>query len=220
MRIPHPGDRERPGLISVFDPFSRPVSVRQTNLSLFPLLHSRVHREPTAFVAALAHSAVPCRCAVPRFQTPRVPCDHLSRYMLSKASLRRPDAASYRSGNRRDTRYSTGCHRWPRKGSPVACPRVGELAQSRPSAGRDRTAWLNTLNPLESTPRSVAERVAYLTAAGFEAMDAYHLAWAEHLRADMLVTTDDGFLSQCSRCGGMIKVRVLNPVTVAVEMVA
>ena len=66
----------------------------------------------------------------------------------------------------------------------------------------------------------MAERVAYLTAAGFEAMDAYHLAWAEYLRADVLVTTDDGFLSQFSRFGGMIKVRVLNPVTVAVEMVA
>jgi predicted nucleic acid-binding protein len=80
-------------------------------------------------------------------------------------------------------------------------------------------AWLNTLNPIEPTPRPVAERVAQLTDAGFKAMDAYHLAWAEHLQADVLVTTDDGFLSQSSRSGDIMKVRVLNPVGLAVELV-
>ena len=79
---------------------------------------------------------------------------------------------------------------------------------------------MNTLNPIESTPRSVAERVDRLAEAGFEAMDAYHLGWAEHLRADVLVTTDDRFLSQYSRLGDIMKTRVLNPVTLAAELVA
>ena len=81
-------------------------------------------------------------------------------------------------------------------------------------------AWLNTLNPIESTPRSVAKRVRRLTAAGFEPMDAYHLAWAEYLRADVLATTDDGFLSRFSRFGDIMETRVLNPVTLAGELVA
>jgi predicted nucleic acid-binding protein len=81
------------------------------------------------------------------------------------------------------------------------------------------TAWLNTLNPIESTPRSVAERVGRLAEAGFEAMDAYHLAWAQYLQADVLVTTDDRFLSQFSRFGDIMKTRVLNPVTLAAELV-
>jgi len=98
-----------------------------------------------------------------------------------------------------------------------------QLENSRnPDSRRARAvaAWLDTLDPIESTPRSVAERVGRLAAAGFEAMDAYHLAWAENPRADVLVTTDDRFLSQFNRLGDIMKTRVLNPVTLATELVA
>jgi len=80
--------------------------------------------------------------------------------------------------------------------------------------------WLSTLNPLELTPRSVAKRAGQLAAAGFEPMDGYHLAWAEYLGAEVLATTDDGFLSQFSRSGDIMKTRVLNPVALAGELVA
>jgi len=96
-----------------------------------------------------------------------------------------------------------------------------ELENSRNPDSRRAAAvraWLDTLNPIESTPQSVAERVRRLAEAGFGAMDAYHLAWAEYLRADLLVTTDDGFLSQCRRLGDIMKTRVLDPVTLIAEL--
>lgn len=79
-------------------------------------------------------------------------------------------------------------------------------------------AWLNTLNSLESTPLSVAGRVAYLIKVGLNSMHAFHLAWAEYLGADVLVTTDDRFLSQCAQFVDIIDIRVLNPVSLAVEL--
>ena len=51
-------------------------------------------------------------------------------------------------------------------------------------------------------------------------MDAYHLAWAEYLQADVLVTTDNRFLSQAGQLDDIMKVRVLNPVSLAAELVA
>lgn len=98
-----------------------------------------------------------------------------------------------------------------------------DLENSRnPDARRARAVgtWLNTLSPVESTPRSVVEHVERLAASGLRVMDAYHLAWAEHLEADVLVTTDDAFASQCGRLGDIIRVRVMNPVALAGELPA
>jgi hypothetical protein len=49
-------------------------------------------------------------------------------------------------------------------------------------------------------------------------LDAYHLAWAEYLGAEVLLTTDDAFLSRSTKLGSIIKVRVVNPITLAVEL--
>lgn len=96
-----------------------------------------------------------------------------------------------------------------------------ELENARnPDARRARAvgAWLNTLNPIEATPSSVAQRVKQFASAGLQALDAYHLAWAEYLQTDALVTTDDRFLSQCKRLGDIIELRVVNPVSLATEL--
>jgi predicted nucleic acid-binding protein len=49
-------------------------------------------------------------------------------------------------------------------------------------------------------------------------MDAFHLAWAEYLKADVLVTTDSQFLSKCRLLGDKIKVRVINPLSMVQEL--
>ncbi len=69
-----------------------------------------------------------------------------------------------------------------------------ELENSRnPDLRRARVvgSWLEALNPVEVTPEPVAEQADQLVRRGLRAMDAYHLAWAEYLGADTLVTTDD-----------------------------
>jgi hypothetical protein len=45
---------------------------------------------------------------------------------------------------------------------------------------------------------------------GFGSYDAFHVACAESGIADVLLTTDDGFVNAARRCGNM-KVRVCNP---------
>ncbi len=79
-------------------------------------------------------------------------------------------------------------------------------------------SWLESLNPLEVTPNSVAQQADQLIHRGLGAMDAYHLAWAEYLGADTLVTTDDRFLSKAAHLKGIIKVRLVDPITLAKEL--
>jgi predicted nucleic acid-binding protein len=78
--------------------------------------------------------------------------------------------------------------------------------------------WLGTLNKLEEAPISLSQRTTRLHAQGLGPLDAFHLAWAEHLKADVLVTTDDDFLSKASRPGVPGTVRVLNPVSLVGEL--
>ena len=78
--------------------------------------------------------------------------------------------------------------------------------------------WLATLNKLEETPPSVSSRTSSLHESGLGPLDAFHLAWAEHLRADVLVTTDDDFLAKASRPGVSSSVRVVDPVTLVGEL--
>ncbi|MCI0352054.1 MAG: PIN domain-containing protein, partial [Acidobacteriales bacterium] len=56
--------------------------------------------------------------------------------------------------------------------------------------------WLDRLNPVDRTPRSVANHYRKFRKAGLAQMDAFHLAWAEHLGAEALITTDDRFISK------------------------
>jgi len=58
--------------------------------------------------------------------------------------------------------------------------------------------WLETLNPLEETSPVVSSRTSVLHESGLGPIDAFHLAWGEHLKADVLVTTDDDFRAKAS----------------------
>jgi predicted nucleic acid-binding protein len=78
--------------------------------------------------------------------------------------------------------------------------------------------WLGTLNRLEETPPAVSSRTATLHESGLGPIDAYHLAWAEFLKADVLVTTDDDFRAKASRPGLTSTVRVLDPASCVGEL--
>jgi len=54
-------------------------------------------------------------------------------------------------------------------------------------------------------------RAAELELMGLKTMDAYHLAAAEAIRADYLLTVDKDFLRICSR-SNITKVKVINPI--------
>jgi predicted nucleic acid-binding protein len=98
-----------------------------------------------------------------------------------------------------------------------------ELENSRnPDLRRAKVvgSWLESLNPLGVTPKQVADKTERLVAAGLATMDAYHLAWAEYLAADVLVTTDDRFLSKANRLTDIIKVRLVDPITLVRELSA
>ncbi len=58
-----------------------------------------------------------------------------------------------------------------------------------------------------------AERVraAELVTAGFQALDALHIACAESSRADVLLTTDDQMVQRAERLARQLTVRVANP---------
>jgi len=78
--------------------------------------------------------------------------------------------------------------------------------------------WLETLNPLEETSPVVSSRTSVLHESGLGPIDAFHLAWAEHLKADVLVTTDDDFRAKASQPDVMSTVRVLDPVSLVGEL--
>lgn len=58
---------------------------------------------------------------------------------------------------------------------------------------------------------AIASRAADLQIAGYGAYDALHLACAEAARADVLLTTDDGFIRKASRRDGEPRIAVRNP---------
>ncbi len=79
-------------------------------------------------------------------------------------------------------------------------------------------AWLCRLNPIEPTPVQVRELVARLPPSSLKPLDAYHLAWADYLEADALVTCDDRFLAGAKKVVGLVRVRVVDPVSFVEEI--
>lgn len=73
--------------------------------------------------------------------------------------------------------------------------------------------WLATLAAPGPTPDAVEAAFRRYTASGLGPMDAYHLAWAAHLRADVLITTDDRFCSRAARVVDPTALRVTDPLT-------
>jgi predicted nucleic acid-binding protein len=61
------------------------------------------------------------------------------------------------------------------------------------------------------------QRVTDLCQHGFRPMDAYHVACAEAGGCHWLVTCDDRFLKKAARAAGIIRVAVINPVSLIVE---
>lgn len=60
---------------------------------------------------------------------------------------------------------------------------------------------------------SIADRAKELRAAGYGPFDALHLACAEAARADVLLTTDDGFIKKAARGIGSPLIAVRNPLS-------
>jgi predicted nucleic acid-binding protein len=80
------------------------------------------------------------------------------------------------------------------------------------------SAWLEAGPPPLDATEAVRGRFAAFRAAGLGAMDALHLAWAEELGAEALLTTDDRFESRAARLTDKLRVRVENPVDLAQEL--
>jgi predicted nucleic acid-binding protein len=70
---------------------------------------------------------------------------------------------------------------------------------------------LNRMPPSGPPPQAVRDRVISLESKGVRPFDGYHLAWAEHLRADAFLTTDDRLLR---RAAGLVPgtLRLMGPV--------
>ena len=62
------------------------------------------------------------------------------------------------------------------------------------------------------------DRTNELIALGFKSFDALHVASAEVLGAEVLCTCDDRFLAAASRNTAGLKVRVVNPIDLAREV--
>ncbi len=78
--------------------------------------------------------------------------------------------------------------------------------------------WLETLPPLNAPDVTLSDRTKELIKMGFKAFDALHVASAEVLAADALSTCDDRLLGTAKRYASFLKVRVVNPIDLAREI--
>jgi predicted nucleic acid-binding protein len=78
--------------------------------------------------------------------------------------------------------------------------------------------WLEALPPLEAPDSTLGERTKELIALGFKSFDALHTASAEVFGAEALCTCDDRFLAAARRHATILKVRVVNPIDLAREI--
>lgn len=75
---------------------------------------------------------------------------------------------------------------------------IHDLVNSRnPVAPRANAVqvWLDNFDLPAHSPDSICLRANELVSVGLNVFDSLHLAWAENLRADIFVTTDDKLLS-------------------------
>lgn len=79
-------------------------------------------------------------------------------------------------------------------------------------------AWLQAAPPPAPVTPEINARFATFRSAGPGQMDALHLAWAEHLRADARLTTDDRFIARASPLTHTPHVRAINPATLTEEL--
>jgi hypothetical protein len=86
-----------------------------------------------------------------------------------------------------------------------------------PRAGKVRV-WLEALPRLAVPEPPLQARTAELMALGFKNFDALHVASAELLGADVLSTCDDRLLAMARRNAAILKVRIVNPIDLAREI--
>lgn len=107
-------------------------------------------------------------------------------------------------------------NRWQWIGSDVL---QYEVRKTLDTARRERVfAILRGMHVNVSVAQIDRSRVQVLRAVGFKAMDALHIACAEAVACDVLLTTDDGMISLASRSAGIVRVRVENPVVWLAEV--
>jgi predicted nucleic acid-binding protein len=88
-----------------------------------------------------------------------------------------------------------------------------ELLQNPDLAKRtDSLDLLSYAGSLPKVSEQVRQRGRQLAVAGYGVFDALHLAHAEEMKVDALLTTDDRFIRQVRRRLGSPSVRVVNPI--------
>lgn len=70
---------------------------------------------------------------------------------------------------------------------------------------------LSYASAFQPLTQGIEERGVHLNGLGFKRLDALHLAAAECLEADVVLTTDDQFLRHAVRHSNHLTIRVINP---------
>lgn len=79
-------------------------------------------------------------------------------------------------------------------------------------------SWLSSLPRSDAKPEDLKRRTEELMSLGFKNFDAFHIASAELANAEVFVTTDDRLLALGRQHAGVIAVRVVDVVTLALEV--
>ncbi len=72
--------------------------------------------------------------------------------------------------------------------------------------------FLSFASSFQPLTKGIEQRGAHLHSMGFKRLDALHLAAAESLKADALLTTDDQFVRLATRHSDQMTIPVMNPV--------
>ncbi|MFZ5902632.1 MAG: type II toxin-antitoxin system VapC family toxin [Chloroflexota bacterium] len=88
-----------------------------------------------------------------------------------------------------------------------------EIRQNPDLENRQRILALTSqAHQVVETTEKILRRAEELEEAGFDPYDAIHLASAEHVKADVFLTTDDQILKTANRKKSMLSFTVENPV--------
>lgn len=87
-----------------------------------------------------------------------------------------------------------------------------------PSRAARVREWLESIPLVDLEDDVLQPRTGELMALGFKNFDAFHLASAEAGLADVFATCDDRLLAAATRHSANLKIRVVNPVNLAREV--
>jgi hypothetical protein len=89
-----------------------------------------------------------------------------------------------------------------------------------PSRAAKVREWLRTIQVSDLVDDVLKARIVELMGLGLKNFDAFHLASAEQASAETFVTCDDRLLTAANRHAASLKVRVVNPVDLAREVLS